>query len=105
MKNAMDMVRSAIKELTKQVARDRKWKRSMDERLEKALDLQESWQTKEREKTTESLQMAMNSREAKKKRKPRKKMRATRKMRNRMHTDSEPMGELWFWELCYHRCG
>jgi hypothetical protein len=51
MKNSMDMVRSAIKESTEQVARDRKWKRSMDKRLEKMLDLQESWQRKEREKT------------------------------------------------------
>jgi hypothetical protein len=59
----MDMVWSAMKELTEQVARDRKWKM-----LEKVLDLQGSWQTKEREKITESLQMVM-TREAKKKRK------------------------------------
>jgi hypothetical protein len=64
MKNSVDMVWSSIKELTKQVARDRKWRRSMDERLDKMLDIQESWHTREREKTTESLQMAMN-REAK----------------------------------------
>jgi hypothetical protein len=35
----MDMVRSSIKELTEQVARDRKWKRLMDERMEKVVVL------------------------------------------------------------------
>jgi hypothetical protein len=103
MKNLMDMVRSTIKELTKQVARDRKWKRSMDERLEKVLDLQESWQTKEREKTMESLQMAVN-REAKKKKKTAEKDEDD-KEDEESDVHSEPMGELWFWELCYQRCG
>jgi hypothetical protein len=95
--------RSLIKELTEQVARDRKWKRSMNERMENVIDLQESLQTKEREKTTESLQMAMN-REAKKKKIPAKKDEEDEEDEEAdMH--SEPMRELWFWELCYHRCG
>jgi hypothetical protein len=103
MKNSMHMVRSAIKELTEQVARDRKWKRSMDERMEKVLDHQESLQRKDREKTTESLQIAMN-REARKKKLPAEKDEGGEED---AESDAriEPMGEFWFWELCYHRCG
>jgi hypothetical protein len=83
MKNSLDMVGSAIKELTKQVARDKKWKRSMDERMEKVLDHQESLQRKDREKTMELLEMAMN-REAKKEKIPAEKEEGGRKMWNRM---------------------
>jgi hypothetical protein len=75
----------------------------MDKRLDKMLDIQESWQTREREKTTESLQMAMN-REAKKKKKIVEKDEDDEEDAE-LDADGEPMGELWFWELCYHRCG
>jgi hypothetical protein len=74
-----------------------------DERMEKVLGLQESLQTKEREKTTKSLQMAMN-REAKKKKKTAEKDEEDEEYEE-ADTHSERIGELWFWELCYHRCG
>jgi hypothetical protein len=69
----------------------------------KVLVLQESLQKKEREKTTESLQMAMN-REAKKKKRTAEKEQDDEEDEE-ADTHSERMGELWFWELCYHRCG
>jgi hypothetical protein len=104
MKNSVDMVRSSIKELTNQVARDRKWRRSMDERLDKMLVMQEGWQMRESEKTTESLQMAMN-REARKKKITVGKGNDDNEEDEYSDADGGPMGELWLWEQCYHRCG
>jgi hypothetical protein len=47
--------------------------------------------------------MAMN-REAKKKKKTAEKDEEEEEDEE-SDAHSEPMGEMWFWELCYHRCG
>jgi hypothetical protein len=95
MKNSMDMVRTSIKELTDQVAGDRKWRRTIDDRIDKMLVMQEGWQMREREKTTESLQMAMNREARKRKTTPGKGNDDDEEDEN-SDTEGGPMGE-----LCY----
>jgi hypothetical protein len=95
MKNSMDMVRTSLKELADQVAGDRKWKRTIDDRMDKMLVMQEGWQMREREKTTESLQMAMN-REARKRKTPPGKGNDDDEEDENSDTEGGPMGE-----LCY----
>lgn len=95
MKNSMDMVRTSIKELTDQVAGDRKWRRTIDDRMDKMLVMQEGWQMREREKTTESLQMAMN-REARKRKTTVGKGNDDDEEDENSDTEGGPMGE-----LCY----
>jgi hypothetical protein len=95
MKNSMDMVRTSLKELADQVAGDRKWKRTIDDRMDKMLVMQEGWQMREREKTTESLQMAMN-REARKRKTPPGKGNDDDGEDENSYTEGGPMGE-----LCY----